>query len=109
MRYLAMLEPGPKWLPGVPVSGQDRAIIAAHLVAMRQRYDERALIFGGPFADGFGGMAVVEAGSQDEAAAMLAADPAVAAGLMTVRLHAVKAIFDAVAGTAWSPPGRDPS
>ena len=107
MRYVVLLDPGPAWAEGEPVAGQDRSVLGAHLGRMRRRYDEGSLLFGGRFASGFGGVALLEAESSAAAAAIMDADPAVAAGLMTYRLHEVRPFFDAFAGQAWSPPASD--
>ena len=64
---------------------------------MRSRYDEGALLLGGPFEHG-GGIAVLDV--EDEAAgrALMDADPAVQAGVMVYELHRMRAYFDAFTG-----------
>ncbi len=101
MRYVALLSPGPVWLPGKPVAEQDRAVIGAHLYWMRQGYDQGVVLFGGPFVSGFGGVVLLEADSQAAAATFMDNDPAVAAGLLSSRIEQVRVVFDAFAGKAW--------
>ena len=75
----------------------------AHLASMRRRYDDGALLFGGPYRSGFGGMALLEADSAADAAAIMDADPAVMAGILAYNIADVRPYFDAIAGRAWSP------
>ncbi len=104
MRYVALIKPGPSWIEGKPISEQDRTIAGAHLVSMRRHYDNGAVLLGGPFASGYGGIALLEAADETAARAIMDADPAVKAGVMAYDLNAVRTFFDAFAGTAWSPP-----
>jgi hypothetical protein len=63
---------------------------------MCRRFDEGALLLGGPFDDG-GGIAVIEAADEMAAENLLEADPAVAAGVLSYRMHRLHAYFDAFA------------
>ncbi len=103
MRYVGLLRPGRAWIAGNDVSGQDRNILTEHLHAMRRRYDEGSVLFGGPFAARDGGIVLLEAPSQDEAKAVMDSDPAVAAGLMDYSLTEVRTFFDVISGQAWTP------
>ena len=96
MRFVTLFEHGPTWRPGRTVFEQGPAI-EAHLDAMRRRYDEGALLLGGPFDDDHGGIAVLDAPTGAAAAAMMDSDPAVHAGVLHYRLHRLHAYFDAFA------------
>ena len=95
MRFVTLFGYGPSWQQGKTVYEQG-APVEGHLESMRRRFDEGALLLGGPFDDG-GGIAVLEAADQDAAAKLLDADPAVVAGVLTYRLHRLHAYFDAFA------------
>lgn len=99
-----MFAPGPFWRAGEPATRQDRAVIGPHLLRMRDLYDSGRLVFGGPTADGFAGMAILETDSEAEAKAIINTDPAVFAGVMTYTLATLNPYFDAFAGRAWTPP-----
>lgn len=103
MRYVAILDAGPAWISGKPVGGQDREIMTAHLRAMRERYDEGSVLFGGPFRSADGGIVLIEARDRLEAKSILDRDPAVCAGILDYSLFEVRPFFDAIAGEAWSP------
>ena len=96
VRLVALIGHGPQWIAGKSVYEQG-PLIHDHLVAMRSRYDEGALLLGGPF-EGGGGIAVLDV--EDEAAgrALMDADPAVQAGVMVYELHRMRAYFDAFTG-----------
>lgn len=104
MRYVALLEQGPLAIPGKPLPAHDRTVMAAHLLAMRRLYETGALLFGGPYVHGLAGMALLEAEDEAAAAALMAADPAIAAGIMGFRIEAMRTMFDAFAGEGWAPP-----
>jgi|SRR3954454_18409842 uncharacterized protein YciI len=95
MRFVALFGNGPNWQQGKTVYEQGPPI-EAHLESMRRRFDEGALLLGGPFAEG-GGVAVVEAADAEAASQLLDADPAVEAGVLAYRLHRLHAYFDAFA------------
>ena len=95
MRFVALFGYGPNWQRGRTVYDQG-APIDGHLASMRRRFDEGALLLGGPFDDG-GGIAVVEADNEATATQLLESDPAVEAGVLSYRLHRLHAYFDAFA------------
>lgn len=100
MRFVALLGPGPAAVEGLPLPAHDCAVIGAHIEAMRQLYARGALLFGGAFAHGRAGIAILEAADEGDAAAMMDADPAVAGGIIGYRLEAMRPAFDAFAGYA---------
>jgi uncharacterized protein len=82
--YLVVYRPGPAWLAGRPLAEQD---LRAHARYVLDLHRTGALRMGGGFADDTGGSMVIEAGSDAEAAAIVAADPAVVARVMIGELH----------------------
>lgn len=77
--YLVVYRPGPAWKTGRPLAEQDlrehgRYVLSLHL--------QGVLRMGGGFLDDSGGAMVVEAASQQEADAIVAADPAVTGKVM---------------------------
>src|SRR5262245_20216845 len=79
--YAFVYAPGPQWVPGRP--GTDHNL-GTHRAYIADLYARGRVLLGGTFLDGArGGFGVVRAESRDEAAAMLAADPAITEGLMT--------------------------
>jgi uncharacterized protein YciI len=98
MRCVALFQHGPNWKRGRSVYQQGPPI-EAHLSTMRQRYEEGSLLLGGPFERG-GGIAVLEVADEGAAVDLLAADPAVAAGVLTYTLHPMTAFFDAFASVS---------
>jgi uncharacterized protein len=72
--YLVVFKPGPAWLAGRPVTEQP---IKEHAPYMLSLYTRGVMKFAGPFTDGTGGAYVFEAASEEEAGAIVAADPAV--------------------------------
>ncbi len=101
MRFIALLNAGPAWAEGKSAWEQDRAVMHAHLKAMRAKYDEGAVLFGGPFRFDEGGIVLIEAKSRLDAKAMLDADPAVVEGILEYDLLEVRPYFDAISGDAW--------
>lgn len=106
MRFVALIEPGPKWQPGTTIFEQGEAV-TAHLAAMAVLYDTGQLLLGGPFSEGRSGLAVLEAGTETDARALMDADPAVRAGVFKHALHGLRPYFDAVSGTRMT--GRRPA
>jgi uncharacterized protein YciI/ketosteroid isomerase-like protein len=98
--FALVFRPGPAWVRGAPVGAQP---LAPHLAHMKRLWQAGRLVLAGPFLDDRGGLAVIEAGSLEEAMRVLAADPAVASGVMTAEVHPWRTVFDraraAAAGT----------
>jgi uncharacterized protein YciI len=97
MRFVTLFSHGPHWKYGKSVYEQG-PVMEDHLRSMRRRFDEGSLLVGGPFDEG-GGIAFLEAPDRDAATAIIDADPAVRAGVLSYTLHRLHAYFDAVAST----------
>lgn len=95
MRFVTLFSHGPRWEHGKSVYEQGPAI-EDHLRSMRRLFDEGSLLVGGPFEEG-GGIAFLEAPDHTAATAIIEADPAVRAGVLSYTLHQLHAYFDAVA------------
>ncbi len=93
MRSVALFDHGPRWARGRTIY-QQGPVVGEHLQSMRRLYDSGALLLGGPFDDA-GGIAVLDTEEAAVAAALMEADPAVRAGVLSFRLHRVHAYFDA--------------
>lgn len=81
---------GPGWQPGVGFREQPG--VGLHIGFMRELAEEGVLVLGGPFLDeagegGLVGMAVVDLGGLEQAAARAHADPSLAAGLLAVEVR----------------------
>ena len=82
--YLAIYRPGPNWLPGKPTSAQP---LREHGRYMLRLYREGRLRLAGSFGADPGGAAAFEAEDDAAAQAIVAADPAVTAGVMIGELR----------------------
>ena len=99
MRSLALIGPGTAWTDGRPVFDQDPRVLLDHLDHMRQLFDTGALLLGGPAHDGRSGVALLDAPTFEQAAALIEADPAVRAGLFHFTIQRLTPYFDAFDGT----------
>ena|SRR5688500_9997048 len=95
MRALALLGPGPAWTNDGSVFDQDSRVLGEHLQHMRRLFDSDALLLGGPAHDGRSGVALLETPDLDEAAALIADDPAVRSGLFRYTIRGLTPYFDA--------------
>jgi uncharacterized protein len=84
LTYLVVYKQGPAWLAGKPMAEQP---LKEHGRYMLGLYTKGSLKWAGPFTDDAGGAAVFEAGSDDEARAIVAADPSVTSGIFVADLH----------------------
>jgi uncharacterized protein YciI len=82
--YLVVYTPGPAWLAGKPLAEQPLRDHGRYILSL---YVKGSLKFGGPFSDNAGGAAAFEAASDEEARAVVAADPAVISGVLVAELH----------------------
>ncbi|MCP5370961.1 MAG: hypothetical protein H6907_04440 [Hyphomicrobiales bacterium] len=82
--YAALYRPGRAWIPDRPITGQPLGAHAAYLLDLHAR---DKVLMGGPFANGRGGLVILRAADAAEAEALIAADPAVAAGVLAAEVH----------------------
>lgn len=82
--YLFQYAPGPAWRDGVPMREQG---LGPHAAYMQQLHNEGRLFAGGGYASDDGGMAIVVAPDDETARAILAADPAIIAGIFVAELR----------------------
>ena len=83
-KYLVVYRPGPAWLPGKPLKEQPLKEHGRYILSL---YVKGSLKFAGPFSDDAGGAAAFEAADDDEARAVVSADPAVTSGVFLAELH----------------------
>jgi uncharacterized protein YciI len=88
--FLLIYSPGPAWKQGVPVGQQ---ALGPHGKYMASLAADGRLVAGGPLLDADGGMAILHAADAAAARAILAADPAVQAGIMKAEVHAWSPMF----------------
>lgn len=88
--FCVVYAPGPRWRAGQPTAAQDLLAHGRYLDGLLRRGQ---LVLAGPFSEA-GGMAILECRDQAEALALVQADPAVTAGVMTPAVHAWGALFD---------------
>jgi uncharacterized protein YciI len=82
--YLCVYRPGPRWLPGKPLSEQP---LREHGRYMLDLYKRGVMRLAGRFADGSGGAMLFGADDDASAQAIVAADPAVVAGTFAYELR----------------------
>lgn len=82
--YLVVYRPGPAFISGKPLAEQP---LKEHGRYMLSLYKQGTLKFAGGFSDNAGGAAAFEAASDEEARAVVAADPAVASQVFLADLH----------------------
>lgn len=82
--YLCVYRPGPRWLPGKPLSEQH---LREHGRYMLDLYKRGVMRIAGGFADNSGGAMMFGADDDASAQSIVAADPAVVAGTFTYELR----------------------
>jgi uncharacterized protein YciI len=76
---------GPKWNEQLPFHKQEG--VGRHRDFLASQHEAGTLLFGGPFLDDTGGLAVYTASSRDELVRALAVDETIADGLLRYELH----------------------
>jgi uncharacterized protein YciI len=82
--YLVVYRPGPAFITGKPLTEQP---LKEHGRYMLSLYKQGKLRFAGGFSDNAGGAAAFEAESEEEARAIVTADPAVTSQVFLTDLH----------------------
>ncbi len=90
-RFVILYAPGESWVKGKSIYEQP---LMDHAKYMQKLMDEGKLLLGGPFTDSSGGEAVVECADAKEAQAILEADPAVTAKVMSAAAHEWHVVFE---------------
>lgn len=67
---------------------------------MQELFDSNKLIIGGPYLDDQGGMAIIEAADEEEAANILNNDPAIIDQFFKADIHPLLAVFDLMSGAS---------
>jgi uncharacterized protein len=82
--FAVIYRPGPAWKPGLPMAQQDLRAHGGYIARLAQ---EGRVVAGGGWVGVDGGMAVLRCADADEAARLLAADPAVTTGVFAAELR----------------------
>lgn len=88
--YLIVLRPPRPTFPG-DATEAEAAAVGRHFEHLKALMEQGTLWFAGRCEDAEFGLALIEAGSQEEAESIAAADPAVQAGVFTSTLHPFRA------------------
>lgn len=82
--FTVIYRPGPAWKPGLPMAQQD---LRAHGGYIARLAAEGRVVAGGGWVGEDGGMALLRCADAEEAARLLAADPAVTTGVFAAELR----------------------
>jgi uncharacterized protein YciI len=97
-RFAVFFRPGPRWDQQRPLAEQDG--IAEHPAFLARQFTAGALVMGGPFTDGSGGMSIFEFRDRAALDVALATDESIASGLLVPDVHEWIAGFDRYRGDA---------
>lgn len=89
--FAIMYDPGPEWKRGEPLSAQG---LGDHGRYMRKLAQDGVLILAGPLSTSEGGLVILVAGNLDEAADIMARDPAVLQGKFVGRVSEWRPLID---------------
>jgi uncharacterized protein len=90
-RFAIFYTPGTSWKTGQPWNEQG---LYAHGVYMNELFSKGTLLYGGPFDNHTGGLAIVEIESVDEVETIIQQDPAVKDGIFVANAHPWITVFD---------------
>jgi uncharacterized protein YciI len=82
--FLVIYRPGPAWPPGQNLA---ELPLKDHGTYMLSLYKRGAMKLAGPLTDNAGGAVVLEVSGESEAKEIVAADPAVVAGIFVYEMH----------------------
>jgi len=89
--FLFVYSAGPAWKVGQPIAVQG---LGPHGMYMTKLFKEGVVFAGGPSTEPSGnGLAIVRAKDEADAKALLAADPAIQAGIMTAEIRTWRPLF----------------
>lgn len=83
--FAVIYRPGKEWVQGTPFHLQ--LDVTSHRDFLHEQYDAGTLIFGGPFLDDTGGLAVFIADGADALANILTQDGSIQRALLTYEIH----------------------
>ncbi|MCW5983337.1 MAG: nuclear transport factor 2 family protein [Bryobacteraceae bacterium] len=98
--FLIRYKPGTAWPPGTPFRDLD---MAAHAAYVERLFHDGVVVLAGPLRDDQGGFMVIQAEDPAQAAAVIAADPAVTAGLFIGEANPWRPVYDATRSLGRSP------
>jgi uncharacterized protein len=104
VHYVLLYRPGPAWVAGVPVTEQ---ALGPHRAYAQALFEAGRLVFAGPFLDDGGGVAVLNVRDRAEAERTLAADPAVASGVLVGEVRPCFPVVDGWGALAARVAGTD--
>ena len=84
--FIFIYRQGPAWKVGAPM--REQPAMGPHGAYMKRLFEAGQSFAAGPTTDAPGGIVIVRAASLDEAAAMMARDPALTSGMFIGELHA---------------------
>ena len=79
-----MYSPGPNWSDD---TAKQQEIVKQHAAYQDGQFNGHSMLLGGPFIDRPGGLAVFQVKTKIQLDSILAADPAIIAGLYTVTIY----------------------
>lgn len=82
--FAAIYERGPNWIAGKPISQQP---LSEHVAYLTGLHDQGVVTMGGPFADETGGLVILAVTDGEEAAGVIARDPAVQSGVLKAEVR----------------------
>lgn len=90
--FVVIYTPGLAWLEGKSITEQP--YFREHGRYMRQFFENKQLVMGGPFLDNQGGLGILDVANEAQVYAILAHDPAVLAKVFQPHVHAWQTIFN---------------
>ena len=85
MIFVVVYTPGSAWIQGKRVVEQP--FFKDHARYMRQFFDDKRLLMGGPFLDNQGGLGILEVANEAQAREIIEQDPAVLEKVFQPTLH----------------------
>lgn len=93
--YLILFKPGPKWVQGKSVFEQP---LRGHGEYLQKLFEEKKLIYAGPFLDDHGGLAILRVSGASEMHEIMAKEPGTQQHIFEAEVHPWYMAFDAAQG-----------
>lgn len=87
--FAAIYERGCNWIPGKLITEQP---LGDHVTYLTNLHKQNVVQMGGPFADGEGGLVILEASDIAEASRIIDDDPAIQSGILKAHVREWKRI-----------------